>query len=289
MIPIEHRGPVVIAGVGGSGTRAVAKVVQELGFFLGDCLNESLDNLWFPLLFRRPAWYDRASRAGTEIVAAFDLFKRAAQHGLGGALSADEREILREAVATSRFAARETIQEIADGMIASGPPHADARGFGWKAPNSHIYMPYLAACFPRMRFVHVIRHGLDMAYSSNQSQVALWAHLFDLPSTGASVTPRESVAYWIAANRRAVSIGRRLLGERFLLLDFDRLCSTPEPAIRRLAEFLGVEELDAPRLRRLSELVETPESTGRYREHPRSDFTAEQLAAVREFGFEVAT
>ena len=49
----SHTHPVVIGGVGGSGTRLIAQCLNELGFFLGPDLNEANDNLWFTLLFKR--------------------------------------------------------------------------------------------------------------------------------------------------------------------------------------------------------------------------------------------
>src|SRR5580704_16555406 len=44
---------VAIGGVGGSGTRVGAALLQMLGYYIGDDLNEPLDNLWFTLLFKR--------------------------------------------------------------------------------------------------------------------------------------------------------------------------------------------------------------------------------------------
>lgn len=48
------QGPVAIGGVGGSGTRIVAQLIQELGYFLGDHLNISRDNIDFTVRFVRP-------------------------------------------------------------------------------------------------------------------------------------------------------------------------------------------------------------------------------------------
>ena len=45
--------PVAIGGVGGSGTRLIAQILHEAGFYLGDDLSYAIDNLWFTLLFRR--------------------------------------------------------------------------------------------------------------------------------------------------------------------------------------------------------------------------------------------
>ena len=46
--------PVVVGGIGGSGTRVIAEMLVELGCHIGDDLNKSLDNLWFVLLFNYP-------------------------------------------------------------------------------------------------------------------------------------------------------------------------------------------------------------------------------------------
>jgi hypothetical protein len=73
----SQAGPVAIRGVGGSGTRLVADIVLELGFYLGADLNYERDNLWFTLLLKRPEWYAK-ERAGdsTGIHVALRLFER---------------------------------------------------------------------------------------------------------------------------------------------------------------------------------------------------------------------
>ena len=44
---------VAVGGLGGSGTRLIANLLKLHGFYLGTDLNESLDNLWFTLIFKR--------------------------------------------------------------------------------------------------------------------------------------------------------------------------------------------------------------------------------------------
>ena len=53
----DMKGPVVIGGVGGSGTRVIAEILRELKFFIGNDLNGPLDNLTYTLLFKRKKWY----------------------------------------------------------------------------------------------------------------------------------------------------------------------------------------------------------------------------------------
>ena len=50
-------GPVAIGGVGGSGTRVIAAIVESLGFDPGANLNRPRDDLTFTVLFKRPDAY----------------------------------------------------------------------------------------------------------------------------------------------------------------------------------------------------------------------------------------
>ncbi len=52
---------IAIGALGGSGTRAVAQILIDVGVYLGDDLNVSNDNLLFTRLFKDPKWYKNAS------------------------------------------------------------------------------------------------------------------------------------------------------------------------------------------------------------------------------------
>ena len=65
--------PVIIGGVGGSGTRVVAEILDNLGFYIGNDLNPAKDNLWFLLLFKRPRWYRKTQRDKNQIFTGLSL------------------------------------------------------------------------------------------------------------------------------------------------------------------------------------------------------------------------
>ena len=50
---VSDAAPVVVGGIGGSGTRVFAQLLRDLGFDMGSDLNESLDDLGFTALFKR--------------------------------------------------------------------------------------------------------------------------------------------------------------------------------------------------------------------------------------------
>jgi len=67
-------GPIVVGGVGGSGTRVVAEILSKFGFYLGNDLNGASDNLLYTLLFKRPRWFYRNFNNSHEISKGINLF-----------------------------------------------------------------------------------------------------------------------------------------------------------------------------------------------------------------------
>jgi hypothetical protein len=49
--------------------------------------------------------------------------------------------------------------------------------------------------------------------------------------------PRAALSYWVKANQKAIAIGKELGEEKFLLINFDKLCATPKPEVDGLLRF----------------------------------------------------
>jgi hypothetical protein len=64
----------------------------------------------------------------------------------------------------------------------------------------------------------------------------------------------------------------------------EELCSHPKTSIKRMASFVGA-EVDQNTLRELACLPALPASSGRYRNHDLAVFTAEDINAVKSFGY----
>ncbi|PJF39067.1 MAG: hypothetical protein CUN54_09520, partial [Phototrophicales bacterium] len=180
-------GPVVIGGVGGSGTRVVSEMMIALNYYMGSHLNEALDNFWFLVLFNQPEWYfENAANNPAEIDRVLAFFERAMREGLKPTpknfmlimsryLSFSKYINLNRPVSIrhdktgprriqhglslnwQRFVAML-------GMLHAPRPSPDRyRGWGWKNPISQIYLPYILERFgDDMKYIQVIRHGLDM-------------------------------------------------------------------------------------------------------------------------------
>ena len=245
----EAEGPIAVGGVGGSGTRVMADLLMGLGVFVGNDLNGSNDNMSWPP-FKALV---QESEASPEV-----------KLGIARGYLDAFREGMRRGFA-------------AEGRVATR--------WGWKVPTTFLHFDFLCDSFPSLRYIHLMRHGLDMVYSRNQNQLRNWGRHLGIRAEE-HPPPVASLRYWIAANRFAISECESRLPGRFLLLRFEDLCREPGPTLERVAGFIGATP-GAQDLSLLARRVEPPSSLGRYREHDLSIFSKTDLDAVRELGFPV--
>ncbi len=274
------RFPIAVGGIGGSGTRVVARILMESGYYVGGDLNAANDNLWFSLLFRREGIVDETD---ADFIRLASLFQRAMEGGAG--ISEAELELIDRLAGTGRPDLPPTWLEQRAASLAEAirRPRLDAP-WGWKEPNTHMVIDRLLQAMPGLHYVHVVRNGLDMAYSSNLNQLHLWGK--EILGGPCPATPGYALRFWHHANRRVIE-GLAAFPGRFLLLDFDRLCLDPRGQLRGLVAFMGI-DADDQRLAALAGLLKVPASIGRFKDHPASDFFPEDVAYVRELGFDTA-
>ncbi|MGX0975007.1 hypothetical protein ACSSVY_000705 [Roseovarius sp. MBR-51] len=285
--PIPANPYVAIGGLGGSGTRVFAAVLRSVGIHIGTRLNDPLDNLWFTVLFKRAEWAQVIPPAA-EVTQAADLFCRAMTVGLRDTVRPNEYEVLagvRDTLPPNGTWHCGAGARDVDSLLASEPSSDAARQpWGWKEPNTHVFLPHLAQCFPEMRYVHVIRNGLDMAFSKNTWQVRNWGHLFGVTPHLDTVLPIQQLRYWIAANRVALDFGTAQMSDRFLILSYDAFCANPDNHWPRLRRFL-----DLPPYTTLPDNLLRPTTIGRSQDHDLSLLPPELLSAARHLQEEIAT
>lgn len=288
-------GPIAIGGVGGSGTRVIAEILTQLGFYLGKDLNTAYDNLWFTLLFKRPCWFLKNSTGKeSQIFKGLNIFEKAMTASLKPRY--EELSFIIIAAVEMMFKGHDylgsgrglwPINRVITMLRSKKADFSRYIGWGWKEPNTHIYLECLHKYFQNLKYIHLIRHGIDMAYSSNQSQLYNWGMMFGIKVNDSSIPlPRLSLKYWNEANRRAITLGQELLRERFLVINFDKLCMNPRREIELLIDFLGLDTkcVNINELERLPKLLK---SMGRYKNYDLSIFDKDEIEAVRELGFVV--
>lgn len=274
-----------IGGLGGSGTRVFAEMLRNTGTRIGEDLNGSLDNLWFTALFKRRAW-TQAHPSQLQVVSAVRLFRQAMTVGLSDAISTSDCELIEalksDLLPKGTWNSGGRGQQV-DTLLKSEQPEAAAEEpWGWKEPNTHIFLPQLNLLLENFRYIHIIRDGLDMAFSDNTWQAENWEHMFGLQVDPQMAKPTRQLRYWLVANRAAVNYGRRHMVGRFMVIRYEKFCADPErywPAICTLVGSSGKAQMP--------EKIVQPTSIGRARQHDLSVFPEGLLKKVREFEMEL--
>ena len=271
--------PVAIGGIGGSGTRLVANIVRYLGYHIGSDLNVPLDNLWFTFLFRRPELMDISK---FEIEQRLEIFISRMKNIPN---SHNKTTKLIDQLSSIRLkpfppewpkARAKTLTKIDENLVY---PYA----WGWKEPNTHILINNIMSYIPNIKYIHVMRNGLDMAFSKNQNQARMWGKHYlgeDFINT-----PAYSLRYWRITHERITGY-LDTYPDQIYILNYDKLCESPLSEIAKILKFLEFEFNDS-QLDELSTLVSKPNSTGRFKTHNISDFDLDDVRFVKNLGFNI--
>jgi hypothetical protein len=275
---------IAIGGLGGSGTRAVAEILKKAGVFIGDDLNESLDNLLFTRLFKNPVWLAKANTSAIKrrIIAFEDLMK-------GNRLSAFEILMCRNAFKTNETYPTEA-SHVKTFMFNQlfFKDRVNVPIWGWKEPNTHVILPSLLDQIKGLKYVHVLRHGLDMAFSSNKQQLLNWGNMFGIeamPTEAEDVLCRKQLEYWIFSTQRVISLQKNY-PNRIKIIKLEELVEKPEQGITDLIDFAELLLKDSL----LDELITIPQKTdsfGRYKEKDLAIMTIPLLKSVAELGYAI--
>jgi hypothetical protein len=157
--------------------------------------------------------------------------------------------------------------------------------WGVKVPRSILMLRYWHAAFPGLRFVHVVRDGLDMAYSRDRNQLRMVGDLVLDRAERRLGEIEQAIAYWQRVNLEAADYGQRRLPGRYLLVRFEDLCARPSEAYARVRDLVGGRRA-APD--EIAAEVRAPASIGRWRRRPVQETRSLRevgAAALRRFGY----
>lgn len=237
--------PLIIFGIGGSGTRLPALIAQEAGVQLGKT-NYALDADGFP--FFSEEW----------------LPPYLAQGHAPGAMLTDFKQYL---------------DRHTGGLDKS-------KKWGIKHNQAILALGFWHDRLPTMRCVHIVRSMLDIACGDNHQQMQRYLDLLDPDDFNLKCQAPDArqAVYWARANALAADYGEQQLGERYLRLRFEDLCS--QNADIRSREIVAILKLmQLPNSRNLNRLAKRPNSIGRWRQQIAPERAAE-LIELTEGQFE---
>jgi len=273
---------IAIGGMGGSGTRAVAEIFGQAGLYMGDDLNGANDNLFFTRLFKDPCWYKSASENNIE--ERLEIFER--YMGQGSITPSDFVKICR--VATSNKVYRSDTRFYINLSRKVFRKRTAIQTWGWKEPNTQIYVNTLMKYFKQLKYIHVIRHGLDMAYSKNKQQLKNWGWKFNIHLSGKEDEKElaiKQVDYWIRSNQYVQEICSKYPG-RYMLLHHEELCNDTVTTIDRILAFSGI-KTDVHNRNNLYSIPKNTGSNKRYKDQDISIFSPEQIKQIISHGYSI--
>ena len=262
-----------VGGIGGSGTRMVAKALQELGYFIGNDLNKPLDNLLFTLLFKRQ---NILTLDKTSFEATWMLYKKLLSKS--SELTQQEKALLESLVKEDR-----TLHELRflKERVSNIEMYREfsQNSWAWKEPNTHIVIEKLLESESKLKFIYVYRNGLDMAHSSNQNQLKLWGPLF-FNSYQVEITPQNSLKYWVMIHKRMLLIQKQY-PHRILFLEFESFCTNVKEKLEEMAKFCEV-VISTQSIEKLESIIVLPSSVGRYKSFSLDCYHMDDLEYVRK-------
>ena len=271
--------PIAVGGVGGSGTRVVANFLEMLGFDMGSDINESLDNLTFTLLFKRPALLP-IERNQSETRACIGYFIQAMTRS--NSWDNDQRIHLNNIAAESRGLQNDEKLALRLLNIFNPSPKHAGLAWGWKEPNTHLFLSTLLEEIPSLRYVHVLRNGLDMAYNANLAQLRLWGEWL-LNDGSNEETPERAFRFWCEANRRVLALAERF-PEQIFFCNYDRMLMQPSLEIPSLLRCLSL-NCETDTIKAMCLGLKVPSSLGVHRAHPEFPICDEDQALLVQLGY----
>jgi tetratricopeptide (TPR) repeat protein len=110
--------------------------------------------------------------------------------------------------------------------VGAGPVITDKR------PDNFLHIGLIKTLFPRAKIVHTVRNPLDNLLS---------LYFLHLDPRMAYALDLEDAAHWYGQYQRLMAHWRSLYGDDIFEVDYDALVKQPEPIVRDLLAFLGLD------------------------------------------------
>ena len=243
---VSQNPSIAIGGLGGSGTRVVARILEQGGISMGSYLNDSHDNLLFTLLFKDPYWHKIAKTP--EYYFRLGLFEKIMQ---GWSLGQYEQSYLDRVRKVNKYFDHEL--DLKKGSVITSE-------WGWKEPNSHIYAKQILEYFSELKFIYVLRDGHYMAFSKNQQQLRNWGRMILSRDQSKSRNVRlKQLQFWMSSTKRLLRLKQSDLSSRIYICNYNKLIDDPKKEISSLFKFA---DLDIQKVSSIVDVIEQSMNRG---------------------------
>lgn len=253
---MSRRGPIFIGGTGRCGTTLLVRILArhpaiftlrwESQFLVApDGLLHVAERRWSRrelerfLDKMRGRWYQRVLNAGKKNQYTAGLCSDLPREDLDAALERLEERVPQ---AASPEAARALVAEFVDRLFGPAVERAGASRWCEKTPRNLLYADRLAAVFPDLRFIHIVRDGRDVV--SSMLEKGFWpiaaGHEFPRMSRyRGPVTLDLAASYWADVLELGAVTTAGLPPGSYLELRFEDLIADPRARLQEVCDFLG--------------------------------------------------
>lgn len=265
-----YKAPICIGGIGGSGTRLFAQILNmDDSIYLGPCINDTDDNIIFTFLFKR---IEVLTMNNKQLDNLFTIFRKSM---LSIKLNKKELSTIKEIYEkkTSQdylYDKKETLETLL--KYTNLNQKNLTQEWGWKEPNTHMILPFLLKKYKNLKYVHIMRNGLDNAYSKNQNQLKFW--------TNSKPTPRNNLKYWVYVQKKIIELQKKH-PKNILIIKFEDFVLNPDKYILILAKFIE-KDLDADKIK---QIIKIPNTINQFKKHTLKYFDKSDLIFLRSLGY----
>ncbi len=231
MSGFQRADAVLVAGLGGSGTRVFSELLESMGLVGPALINRSKDDLILSQMM-----------SDSEIRTAPNSGK------LGRFLSEFEAYISGEQTDAQLDKWLLNLQRKQHPLLPKKRAEMLASFREWdedrsgirfyKEPNLHIFYPELLLHFSELKAIYVLRDGRYMARSKNTNQLERWGSYFGISTK----EPLEDGLFriWEIAGKRMIGWSQKIGTDRLLLLRLEDLLEKPETVAKNLFDWLDL-------------------------------------------------
>ncbi len=227
--------PIIVIGMHRSGTTLVAKLLNELGVFMGRELDFYYEAKCFQNINKKLLAAQGAHWAKPQPF--IDAIKNESVSKAGKSIMKDLLETYSESYGKSK----------------------DSGIWGWKDPRNTLTLPLWLQIFPDAKFIHIVRNGLNVAVSLYQRDILYWIK----KSTEKRLFPPTiptSFRLWEIYVRQGLKHERK--NSKILRIHYENLLSNPEKYVRIIAEFSGI-KIDTGKTKKIiQKLFKPPKNRG---------------------------
>jgi len=227
--------PIILTGRGGSGTRLLSLLAQSNNIFLGNELNETADSVeWKDLIYELSVGkLNRVQNLETKVVSP--------HHHKSDSSSSDKTpaDLLDMAVA-----------------VLSRKNWSVGQAWGWKLPESMLLVPELMETFPKAKLIHLVRHpvtsSLRRSHKTSRPVSPVGRSVLNLSYTSLGLDEstihtdedylRNAITWRYQVDNVTRYAKSKLDQTRYLQIQFEDICQSPEKVQRDLCDFVGIEE-----------------------------------------------